>query len=298
MPPSIPTPPVPFSPFPLAPPARAPSNDADRIAPTDAGAYGRLLSDPRVRAYLWARLGPIRIPRAQKEDFVGAVLDALWSRRTDRHPVDSVARMLGLARTILEAKLADHWRHLAVVAKVEVEPAPEGGGPAGELPPLRSITPEERLDAKQRLEHINLIAASIGLTEDDVDVMTMTYEGEASYAELAAARGMTAGALRTRIHRLQSAIRRSWGRRVKRTLLLTVLLLALLVLCALAAMGPARNPPPPAPPPAPTVHRAGPVSPAAPPAAFPPVVPTGPKSRAYTGPAQTAPPRPGLPSVW
>ena len=336
---TIPTPPISFRPLPLTPadgparspaparrplvpPAKAPSNDdAERIAPLDDAAYGRLLAHPRVRAYLWARLGPMRLSRQDKEDFVGEVTATLWQRRTDPDPPHNVRRMLALAKRILKGKLVDHWRHLAVVEgdvaetrrrrgeRVEDEPthgAPEQGPdeaadekredepdeepdvdpdeepvPGEPIeprcfaapPPARvSMTPEDSLDVKQQLQHANDVAARIGLTDDDVeDMYAMTWDDTASYEELAAERGMTPGALKTRLHRLREAVNASWERKVKRTLILTLLLLAMLLLYVLATLGPARNPPPPpAPLPEPRLHEAPASHPApvAPPESF------------------------------
>jgi len=295
---TIPTPPISFIPFtltpstgpaappaplpaprPLVPPAKAPSNDdAERVTPLDDTAYRLLLSNPRVRAYLWARLGPIRIPRQEKEDLIGTTVEVLWQRRTSRDPARTLARVLGLAKTVLEGKLVDYWRHQAIVDEDIVDaPGPRAEGPTArgkpwdqptyveEVRPPRSFTPEETLDAKQQMQHVNEVAAKIGLTDDDVeDMYAMAWDGEATYEELAAARGMTPGALRTRLHRLQKAVREGWDRRVKRTLILTLLLLAMLLLYVLAAIGPARNPPPPpAPLPEPTVNQVAPVAPTA-----------------------------------
>jgi len=302
----IPTPPISFLPFaltpsteraapsapvpaprPLVPPAKAPSNDdAERVTPLDETAYRLLVSDPRVRAYLWARLGRVRIPRHEKEELIGAVFEVLWERRAGRDPARTLPRMMGLARTVLEGKLVDHWRHQAVVTEdlvdapgTAAEDRPASGKPCEqssyveELRPPRSFTPEDSLHAKQQMQYVNDIAAKIGLTDDDVEVMfAIARDEEASYEELAAERGMKPGALRTRIHRLQKAVREGWERRVKRTLILTLLLYAL------AALGPARNPPPPAPPPEPTVHEVAPVAPTSTEQATPDV-PTGRKPR-------------------
>ena len=293
---TIPTPPISFIPFaltpspepaappapvpaprPLAPPAKAPSNDdAERVAPMGDAAYRLLLSDPRVRAYLWARLGPIRIARTDKEELIDAVFEVLWKRRTSRDPARTLPRMLGFARTILEGKLVDYWRHQDAVhedivdaPQTSVEDRPPSGSKSWEQPtyvdevrPPRSFTPEDSLHAKQQMQYVNEVAGKIGLTDDDVEVMfAIAWDETATYEELAAERGMKPGALRTRIHRLQKAVREGWNKRVKRTLILTLLLLAMLLLYVLAAIGPARKPPPPAPLPEPTVHEAAPVAP-------------------------------------
>jgi DNA-directed RNA polymerase specialized sigma24 family protein len=274
------------------PPAKAPSNDdAERVTPLDEMAYRALVSDPRVRAYLWARLGPVRIPRQEKEELIGAVFEVLWQRRTSRDPARTLARLMGLARTVLEGKLVDHWRHQAAVAE-DIVDAPrttiedrhasgkswEQPNYVDELRPPRSFTPEDSLHAKQQMQYVNEVAAKIGLTDDDVEVMfAITWDEEASYEELAAERGVKPGALRTRIHRLQKAVREGWERRVKRTLVLT-LLLAMLLLYVLAAFGLGRRPPPPAPLPEPTVHEVAPVAPTATEPAKPDV-PTGRKPR-------------------
>ena len=292
---TIPTPPISFIPFalapstqpealpapllaprPLVPPAKAPSNDdAERVTPPGETAYRLLVSDPRVRAYLWARLGPVLIPRQEKEELVGTVVEVLWQRRTSRDPASTLARMMGLARTVLDGKLVDYWRHQATVAE-DIVDAPRNGTedrPASgksweqpsyveELRPPRSITPEDSLHAKQQMQYVNEVAAKIGLTNDDVEVMfAIAWDEEATYEELAAERGMKPGALRTRIHRLQKAVREGWNRRVKRTLVLTLLLLAMLLLYVLAAFGPARKPPPPVPMPEPTVNEVAPIAP-------------------------------------
>ena len=288
---TIPTPNVAFSPSPIPrtpsaddgggtlPRSKPAANDV-RPAQPDAAEYDRLLTDPRVRAFLWARLGPIRIRRGDKEDLITSVLDALWRRRTDRDPASTVPRMLGLAWTILQGKLVDYWRHADLVSEVfvdaprvhkEDDPPPprdkRGEQPTyvEDLRPPRSMNAEDALHAKQQMQYVNEVAGKIGLTDDDVEVMyAVTYDSKASYEELAAERGMTAGALRTRIHRLQKAVREGWDRRVKRTLILTLLLLAMLLLYVLAAIGPGRKaPPPPAPLPEPPVHEVAPVAPTA-----------------------------------
>jgi hypothetical protein len=286
MPTTIPTPSLSFSPVPLAPsandgasatPLPAPSptaNDVRPVARPDFAAYGRLLADPRVRSYLWARLDDVNIARADKRELVDGVVATLWKRRTAKYSVDNLGRMLGLARTILDGRLVDYWRHQAVLdAKVVNPPQPDGGHSrkpqnqptfVEELQPPTSMTPERSLLAKERLEYVNSVAAQIGLTDDDVEVMyAVTWDPTASYEELAAERRTTASALRSRIHRLQEKVRKGWSRHTKRSLVLMLLLLAMLLLFALSALGPARNPPPPAPLPEPTVHEIAPVAPAA-----------------------------------
>ena len=293
---TIPTPPISFIPFllapnaapspgaepaapaarrPLLPAAKAPSNDdVERVPPLDDTSYQRLLADPRVRASLWARVGPVKMPRPDKEDLVGQVLEILWLRRANDDPARTLPRILGLARTIADGKLVDYWRHKEVVDE-DIVDAPRShdddaplhdGQPTyvEELRPPRSFLADDALDAKQRMQYVNEVAAKIGLTDEDVeDMFALTYDAEASYEELAAERGMTPGALRTRLHRLQKAVSEGWARKVKRTLILTLLLLAMLLLYALAAIGPARNPPPPAPRPEPTVQEVAPVAPTA-----------------------------------
>lgn len=282
---TIPTPSVSFSPISLTgladggtarPSPKPPANDARPLAPESADEYGRLLSDPRMRAFLWGRLRPIHIPDPDKENLVGAVLATLWQRRTDRYPVRTLDRMQGLGRTILEGRVVDYWRRQKTAAARTVDaprttpardavPLPDKPwnqpNYVEELRPPRSITPEDALHAKQQMQYVNEVAAKIGLTDDDVEVMfAITWDEKASYEELAAERGVKPGALRTRIHRLQKAVREGWNRRVKRTLILTLLILAMLLLYALATIGPAHNPPP-APLPAPTVNQVAPVAP-------------------------------------
>ncbi|HEY3816823.1 MAG TPA: hypothetical protein VGL81_06625 [Polyangiaceae bacterium] len=239
-----------------------------------------------MRAFLWARLGPMQLPREFKEDFVGDVMVALWQRRTDADPASTIHRMVGLARTILEGKLVDYWRHQEILDERTVdaprtyaEDAPDADEAEGqptyveELRPLRSLMPDDALDAKQQMEHLNEVATEIGFTDDDVeDLYAVTWDSNATYEELAEERGMTPGALRTRLHRLSKAASESWDRKVKRRLILPLLLLAMLLLYVLAAIGPARKPPPPpAPLPEPTVHQVAPVTPA-------PTVTTTPRS--------------------
>jgi len=297
------TPSISFSPIPLTgladggtalPSPKPAANDARPLAPESADEYGRLLSDPRVRAFLWGRLKPINIPDPDKKNLVGTVLATLWRRRTDRYPVRTLERMQGLGRTILEGRLVDYWRRQKTAAGRTVDaprttpakdavPLPDKPwnqpNYVEELRPPRSITPEDSLHTKQQMQYVNDVAAKIGLTNDDVEVMfAIAWDETATYDELAAERGVKPGALRTRIHRLQKAVREGWNKRVKRTLILTLLLLAMLLLYVLAAIGPARNPPPPVPLPEPTVHEVAPVAPTTT-AELPPEVPTSGKPR-------------------
>jgi DNA-directed RNA polymerase specialized sigma24 family protein len=249
--------------------------------PTEHREYAALLSHPRLRSFLKKKLVGKNLKAVDKQDLVAQAIDALWRRRDDRDPPRTLERLLGLAATILHGKLVDHYRHNDVVAELMVDaPRPariRKGDPrpvnpraqpnyVEEILPLRSMTPLDALEAKEKLEFFEKEGAKLGVTEDDVEVMVAYECGEAGLEELAAERGKTGGALRTRLHRLHGKLSDAWKHHVNRgTIILTVLVLAMLLLYALALIGPARNSPPPPPaPPIPTVLQPAPIAPSPP----------------------------------
>jgi hypothetical protein len=259
------------------PPPKAPANDAERARSAHAE-YGKILTDPRLRAFLGRKLGATQLAIADQEDLLASVLETLWRRRADRHAAQTLPRMLGLSLKILHGKLVDFYRHQDVVAliirdapRVHQEDSPSRHEPADQptyveqLRPPRSLQSDEAVEMRERMAYVNGTGAKVGLTDDDVEVMfAMTWDERATWDELADERGETAGALRQRIRRLQEKMQAGWSRRLAPKLLLTLLLLAMLVLFALAALGPARRPPPPPTPlPAPTAHEVTPVAPTA-----------------------------------
>jgi hypothetical protein len=260
---TVPTPPISFAPFAVPTQAFLPEGTAANDVLEDRE-YERLLGHPRVRSFLEQKLRSRRMPRAQKEDLVGAVFEKLWERRTDRSPANTLPRMLGLARAILKAKLVDRQRHQKIVDETTGEPPEEHD----DVRSPHSKRPDKALHVKQQMLFVNEMAPKLGITEDDLEVMyAMTYDREgdqrATWETLAAERNTTPGALRKRIERLQQAMRAAWNRRLRGPLLLTLILLAMLLLYVLAAIGPARHAPPPEPAPQPTVHQLAPEAPPA-----------------------------------
>jgi hypothetical protein len=262
-----------------APPRKPPANDAAPPALPEHALYAKILTDPRIRAFLRSKLRARQLAPADKEDLLSSVTEALWRRRTDRSPALTLPRMLGLAVKILQDKLVDFYRHRDVVAstirdapRVHQEDLPPRDKPddqpnyVDELRPAHSMREDEAFETQQRMAYVNEMAPKIGLTRDDVEVMfAMASDPQATWEELAAERGETRGALRHRIQRLQAKMRKEWSRRVAPELLLTLLILAMMAFFALAAAGLARRspPPPPVPLPEPTVHEIAPVAPTA-----------------------------------
>jgi DNA-directed RNA polymerase specialized sigma24 family protein len=232
--------------------------------------YRELMSHPRLREYLRLALMPYKdLQQADREDIAGQVMVALWRRRDDEDAPNNVARLIALAKTVLQGKVVDFFRHRALWRGRIAEPTlpsddseramPHEG--AGQLTCVEEIMPsatfvpvprpapdpaERRVVVQERMAVVQEKIADGTLTEDDIEVMRAQHFGEKSFDKLAAERTMTPSALRQRIKRIRKALREAWNIR-STTLLVTLLLLVLLSISVVAAV--ARRPEPPPPPP-------------------------------------------------
>ncbi|HEY8088072.1 MAG TPA: hypothetical protein VIF09_09505 [Polyangiaceae bacterium] len=271
---TIPTPPVPFLPIASSTPSATtslptslPSLRARKQTPpssaappsAEQAAYEALLALPRVRKFLFQKVRRLGLPAADKEDLVSSVFEALCEQRTAKHPPTTLPRVLGLARTVLRARLADHLRHEEVVDECMVDPAEMHGderpGPRAAphehptyidlVEPQQPSSPERMAMANEQLDFVNEMAPKIGMTDEDVEAMwALTYDnGHGRMEELAAERGMSERGLRDRIDRLRSQLEETWRKRTGRTSFLILLLV--LMLAVLAAVGAGRRTPPP-----------------------------------------------------
>jgi RNA polymerase sigma factor (sigma-70 family) len=232
--------------------------------------YRQLLSLPRVREYLQDRLVGLDLQDADGQDLIEQTYAALWRRRNDESPPDTLPRLLGLAKEVLQGKVVDFFRHKAVVqARIKDAPLPRGEKPepgqcsgrdqlnyVEELRPPRSITPEMTLQAKQQMEFTNRVADEMGLTDDELETMQAVDCGELTIEEAAKLRGMKASTLRSRLNRIRNRINEAWRKyNLIRTPTGLVILLLLLLLTYAIALGIARrNDPPPQQPPQRTVE--------------------------------------------
>jgi len=248
--------------MPTAPTHALPADAADE---PQYAAYRQLMEHTRVREFLEMRVKARELPRSDGEDLVGQAFEALWRRRTDEDPADNLPRMVALARTVLEGKLVDYFRHKAVVqARIKDAPMPRGeqlepGQCSGrdqlnyveELRPRRTITPEMTLQAKQQMAFVNAVAVKVGLTDADVETMQAIDSDEMTIEQAAELRGMTEGALRVRLHRIRKRINKAWDKfnLIRSPTLLMLLILLALVIYAVAMAGARRNDPPPQQPP-------------------------------------------------
>jgi RNA polymerase sigma factor (sigma-70 family) len=224
-----------------------------------------------VQAYLKECASSYSLPEADVSDIIGQVLAALWARRGDVNPPDNLSRLLGLARVVFEGKLVDYFRRKEVDRRRRVDAPrimgeqtgrPEGApldppNPMDEVLLRRSITPEDRLEAKEQLAFVNEQVEMGVITHDDIEVMQAQRVGERSFEELAAERGVAADTLRQRIHRVRQRMIKAWLEYSLFTKTWTITLLILLFLVVVTVIVAAlrrKEPPPPLPepPPAPT----------------------------------------------
>jgi DNA-directed RNA polymerase specialized sigma24 family protein len=190
--------------------------------------FEALLSHPRVLEFLRSRVRDL--PDDDGDDFISQSLEALWHRRDGARSPDTLPRMMGLARHVVDGKIADHWRRKAVRAKRivrtpnvprdEGDPLPESER-AHEQPtyvdviaPPRSITPLDRLLGKEQLAFVQAHASDVGLTDDDLESMQALDADELTVDQAAAGRGMQADALRKRLQRIRQKLDQGWAERV------------------------------------------------------------------------------------
>jgi DNA-directed RNA polymerase specialized sigma24 family protein len=204
----------------MRPPARRPD---PRHATFEA-----LLSHPRVLEFLRSRVRDL--PDDDGDDVVSQSLEALWHRRDGARSPDTLPRMMGLARHVVDGKVADHWRRKAVRAKriVRTPKVPrDEGDPLPEslrahdqpayvevIAPLRSITPLDRLLGREQLAFVQGRASVVGLTDDDLESMQAIDADELTLGQAAAARGMQSDALRKRLQRIRQKLHQGWAGRV------------------------------------------------------------------------------------
>ncbi len=235
-----------------------------------ASSYGKLLSHPTVQQVLEAKAASYTLPAVDAQEIVASVFDALWRRRNDEDPPDTLSRLIALASTIFEGKLNDYFRRKAVnqarivdasllkKADVDVRGIRPHDQPnyVDEIAPQRSVTPEDALEAKEQLAFVQTQVDKGVVTPDDIEVMQAHQAGERTFEQLAAERGVRTETLRQRIHRLRKRLLKAWAEYslVTRTSTIVFLLLLLLVVVTVvvAALRRKEPPPPPQPPPAPT----------------------------------------------
>jgi RNA polymerase sigma factor (sigma-70 family) len=234
-------------------------------------AFGKLLSHPRVQAFLTERVAPYGLPEADSKDIIAQVLAALWRRRDEDDLPDNLNRLLGLARTVFEGKLVDYFRRKDVergrivdgarlMGKgAELEEPPRHNRPheqpnhVDEILPQRSMTPADALEAKEQLAFVQTQLDKGVLTHDDIEVMQSQHAGEQTYEELGAERGVSADALRQRIHRIRMRMLKAWTEYslFTKTWMIVFFILLFLVIVTVIAAALRRKEPPPAPPPPP-----------------------------------------------
>jgi len=216
--------------------------------------YGRLLSHPRVREFLVKSLTKHDLPLADAEDIVSRCFEALWRRRVDADPPNSLPRLIGLARKVLEGKLFDYFRekahhdeNLVFPQMPEREDGREGApdGPdqpnfVDQVEPTPEVAkpgPHETLERTEQLSFVHEKLADGTLTPDDIEVMQAEQAGEKSLEQMAAERNMPAGTLRSRISRIRKALREEWeafSLRSTTTIIVMILMFLLLVTVAVA----------------------------------------------------------------
>jgi len=85
------------------------------IATDPHAQYRQLMSHPRLREYLWLALMPYKdLQEADREDIIAQVMVAMWRRRNDPDAPNNVPRLIALARTVLQGKVVDFFRHRAL----------------------------------------------------------------------------------------------------------------------------------------------------------------------------------------
>jgi RNA polymerase sigma factor (sigma-70 family) len=191
-------------------------------------AYESLLAHPRVLRFMRWRVRDL--PEEDAEDVFSQALEALWQRRVVAHPPDDLPRMRGLARRVVDGKIADYYRRKAVhetrvertphIPRDADDPLPESNllqdqpNYVEEIAPPRSITALDRLLWKEQLAFVRESANEVGLTGDDLEVMQGLDADELTVEQAAAARGMPEGTLGSRLHRIRQKLHRGWAKRV------------------------------------------------------------------------------------
>lgn len=208
---------------------------------------------------LYKYLEPQELQLADVKELIQQTLEALWRRRDDGDPPNNLARVIALAKRILEGKLVDFYRHLGYerrhVTAAPMPPREDGkeGAPDGpdqpnhvdEVKPPRSITPAERLETKEQLAFVQEKIEDGTITHDDIEVMQSQRAGEKTLQELAAERGLKSSALRKRLQRIRESLNKEWNLRSTKFLVVMMLLWLLLVTLAVVAAGRLFHPPQP-----------------------------------------------------
>jgi DNA-directed RNA polymerase specialized sigma24 family protein len=225
--------------------------------------YAALLSDDQVRFFLEGKVWALQLENeSDAEDIVSDTFAALWRRRLDADPPDSIERMMGLARVVVEGKIVDFFRHRKVMEEDEVDAAtlvPRDaidqpiGTKACDQPtyielinPGRTVTAEDHVRAKEKLEFTQKVGPQVGLNDDLVEVMQAVDAGEVTIDQAARERGIKPGALRVRMHRVRQGLAVAWAKHlaIRSTTVVVFIMLTLLVLYTVVLAGIRRNEPP------------------------------------------------------
>ena len=152
-----------------------------RDLPDDA--FARLIrgQEPRLRAYL-AR----RVPLDAVDDVLADVLLVAWRRR-DEMPVEPLPWLFGVAAKTVSTRWRSEARRDALVDRVARQPPPQ----------QPCVEAEVRRRAQQRA-----LAAALGaLHERDRELLLLRFWDDLRPREIAAALGLPAVTVRTRLHR-------------------------------------------------------------------------------------------------
>jgi hypothetical protein len=232
--------------------------------------YGKLLGDPRVLAFLTAKVDAYGLPHAQAEDIVSKTFEALWRQADKEDAPDNLARLLGLAGVVFEGKLNDYFRRKAVDEGRLVDARNVILGKAAEDAPASAHgqpnyvdrmathfprTPSTALAIHEKMAFVQGKVKEGVLTYDDIEVMEAQHAGEQTLDELAKERGMQPAALRQRLHRIRKKLIKAWAEFsliTKTTTIVFLILLLLVVVTIVAAALRRKEPPIPLPPPVPS----------------------------------------------
>ncbi len=140
------------------PPANEFADLLERVRRGDREALGELLSqyEPALRRFARAHLGPTLRPYADSLDLVQSahksMMVALWS---GRYEFSSPEKLLALAKTILQRKVAHLAQHAGRQRRTDAGPG-DDSSPPGPIQSLRSPDsgPAEAAEFHNALEHV------------------------------------------------------------------------------------------------------------------------------------------------
>jgi RNA polymerase sigma-70 factor (ECF subfamily) len=175
----------------------------EQVRQGDRAALGRLLGEyePALRRFARSHLGPSLRPYADSLDLVQSahksMMIALWA---NRYEFDGPEKLLALARTILQRKVA---RLAARTTRQQRQDAPAGGDESAETLPAAEPNPAEAAEFRNALDHVGR-----QLNERERHILTLLLQGH-TRKEIADQLGEDAHAFRVYWGRVMQRLRDS-----------------------------------------------------------------------------------------